>query len=266
MDKKVIIILSIILASLIGIIFLISLMINNNTKKAQEEAPEVINQEEVELGSPQDVSSLLLSVKGLIENIDFVQEGSGAVFDNEEINTIIQKMKEEGATKIKTGLGKMGSFCFSLIDAEANNLCVDKDNEGVLPGFNCSEAKKCLSINEELGPILKDEITVQGTTIKRYDDNGSQTVFINDKEYGPYAKVYIAYTETEWGLLLAYDGNWYVNINGKAKGPYVERPVVEAYGEKIGYSYLKDGKYYVSLNGEIFGPYEDLTEFDINNK
>ena len=91
-------------------------------------------------------------------------------------------------------------------------------------------------------------------------------VFINEKEFGPYSQAYITHNENEWGLLMNYNNKWYVNINGKAFGPYLEKPTVEFYGENIGFSYIKDNKYYVNLNSQIYGPYDDLIEFNLNEK
>lgn len=281
MEKRVIIALSIILVALIGIIFIISLLFNNN-KKTNEEPLPIEQGEEL----PVDVFSSLLSIKGIVEGINITQGGYQYMNENSDISNIVEKMRNDlSVTNVRSNVDiENRTFCFSLKDSEGNNLCIDNVHGDVLQGFNCNNSKLCEAeiINleepeiipnpeqiipeEQAVPILKQEVTVGETLIKRYDDSGDQIIYINDKEYGPYEQAYIIYNEIDWGLLLLYKGSWYVNINGKAKGPYVERPVVESYGEELGYSYVKDDQYYVVLNNEIYGPYEDLIEFDINNK
>ncbi|MDD3032439.1 MAG: hypothetical protein PHX52_00300 [Candidatus Pacebacteria bacterium] len=291
MDKKIIIILSIILVSLMGVVFIVSLLINNNKKQTQEVVENPIVEEEGNVFS--DIPTALSSLKSLIDNIKITQGGYQYINDNEEMISAVNAIKEFKVSNMKSNVDKDKQiFCFSLTSKEGKNFCIDNLNEQVLEEFTCSsKSTSCVVvpvvipsegvegeipeivpeeevpeiIPEEQEPILKQEVTVGETVIKRYDDEGKQVIYINDKEYGPYEEAYIIYKETDWGLLLLYQGSWYVDINGKVTGPYTERPVVEFYGEDLGYSYLKDGKYYVSLNNETYGPYDDLVEFNINN-
>ncbi len=293
MEKRVIIALSVILVALIGIIFIISLLFTNNNKKVNE-SPLPIGQGEE---SPVDVFSSLLSIKGIVEGINITQGGYQYMNENSDISNIVEKMRNDlNVTNIKSNadIGNK-TFCFSLKDNEGKNLCIDNEHRDILQGFSCENSKLCKAVLiqdptikepetvsdleeqetseetvkiviEETEPVLKQEVTVKDTIIKIYESGEEKMLYINDKEYGPYEQVQIISNEKYWGLLLLYNGSWYVNINGKAKGPYAERPVVEFYGEDLGFSYIKDGKYYVNLSNEIYGPYDDLTEFDINNK
>lgn len=288
MDKRLIIILSIILFSLIGIIFIVSSMFSKN-----ENNNNVINQEEP--SSIEKVNSELSNIKNIIGNIT---DGYEHLYDNQDFLNSINELKALGATNIISNINPQNqTYCLSLVKDDIS-LCIDNNYIGNIDVSYCGrdniactipfeeepiieeeetpineeEEKEETPIKEEDGAIegpeliLKEEVNVKNTNISIYEEGGSKTVFINEKEFGPYSEAYITYSESEWGLLMNYNNKWYVNINGKAFGPYLEKPTVEFYGENIGFSYTKDNKYYVNLNGQIHGPYDDLTEFDLNEE
>lgn len=286
MDKRLIIVLSIIIFSLIGIIFIVSLMFSKN-----ESNNNVSNQEEP--SSIEKVNSELFDIKNTIGNIT---DGYEHLYDNQDFLNSINELKALGATNIISNINPQNqTYCLSLVK-DGVNLCIDNDYIGNIDVSYCSrdnitctvpfEEEPIIedeetSINEEGETpikeedeiieepelILKEEVKVKNTSISIYEnEGGGKIVFINEKEFGPYSEAYITYNESEWGLSMNYNNKWYINTNGKAFGPYLEKPTVEFYGENIGFSYIKDNKYYVNLNGQIYGPYDDLTEFNLNEE
>lgn len=285
MDKRLIIVLSIIIFSLIGIIFIVSLMFSKN-----ESNNNVSNQEEP--SSIEKVNSELFDIKNIIGNIT---DGYEHLYDNQDFLNSINELKALGATNIISNINPQNqTYCLSLVK-DGVNLCIDNDYIGNIDVSYCSRdnitctvpfeeepiiEEEETSINEEGETpikeedeiieepelILKEEVKVKNTSISIYEEGGSKIVFINEKEFGPYGEVDITYNESEWGLSMNYNNKWYINTNGKAFGPYLEKPTVEFYGENIGFSYIKDNKYYVNLNGQIYGPYDDLTEFNLNEE
>ncbi|MDD4661663.1 MAG: hypothetical protein PHG24_00070 [Candidatus Pacebacteria bacterium] len=285
MDKKIVIVLAVILISLIGIIFIISSMFSKKEEIVNEEVPVI----EQEVSSLDQVINDVNNLKVIIEGEKINLGGYISAYTNESFLNIIEDLKVLGVSGMRSNIDKENSaFCFYL-SKDGLDICIDNNNEGIVNSAFCTETNiSCFNgeqiipeenIPEETVPeenipeetvvedrlILKQEVSVSETNLKIYSSSltGEEKVFINDKEYGPYEESYIVYSELEWGLLLKYNGKWYVNINGKAFGPYIERPVVEAYGEKMGYSYVKDEEYYVFLSGETYGPYQDLTEFSL---
>lgn len=284
MDKRLIIILSIILFSLIGIIFIVSSMFSKN-----ESNNNAINQEEP--SSIEKVNSELSNIKNIIGNIT---DGYEHLYDNQDFLNSINELKALGVTNIISNIDPQNqTYCLSLVK-DGINLCIDNDYIGNIDVSYCGRDNIACTIpfeeepiiEEEEAPIneeepiieedevveepelvLKEEVKVKDTSISIYENgDGSKIVFINEKEFGPYSQAYITHSENEWGLLMNYNNKWYVNINGKAFGPYLEKPTVEFYGENIGFSYIKDNKYYINLNNQIHGPYDDLTEFDLNEE
>ncbi len=291
MDKRLIIILSIILFSLIGIIFIVSSMFSKN-----ESNNNAINQEEP--SSIEKVNSELSNIKNIIGNIT---DGYEHLYDNQDFLNSINELKALGVTNIISNIDPQNqTYCLSLVKDDIN-LCIDNDYIGNIDVSYCGRDNIACTIlfeeepiieeeetpiNEEEpiieeetpiyeedevveGPelVLKEEVKVKNNSISIYENKeSSKIVFINEKEFGPYSQAYITHNENEWGLLMNYNNKWYVNINGKAFGPYLEKPTVEFYGENIGFSYIKDNKYYINLNNQIHGPYDDLTEFDLNEE
>ncbi|MDD2519306.1 MAG: hypothetical protein PHG18_05420 [Bacilli bacterium] len=255
-----------------------------------------INQEEP--SSIEKVNSELSNIKNIIGNIT---DGYEHLYDNQDFLNSINELKALGATNIISNIDPQNqTYCLSLVKDDIN-LCIDNDYIGNIDVSYCGRDNiACIipfeeepiieeeeaPINEEEpiieeetpiyeedevveGPelVLKEEVKVKNNSISIYENKeSSKIVFINEKEFGPYSQAYITHNENEWGLLMNYNNKWYVNINGKAFGPYLEKPTVEFYGENIGFSYIKDNKYYINLNNQIHGPYDDLTEFDLNEE
>ena len=275
MDKKIIIVLVVILIALIGIIFIISSMFS---KKEVIEEPII---EEPIVNVLDQVTLLVKNIKTIFEQEKGISGGYISTYENESFMSDIEDLRVLDVSNMRSSVDKENlNFCFYLLK-DGLDICIDSQNEGILNASFCTEANvSCQNngevvvgegeetisapqVEEEL--ILKQEVTVLETNLKKYSSNltGEETISINGKDYGPYTESYIIYNDSEWGLLMEYNSKWYVNINGKAFGPYIERPVVEAYGENMGYSYVKEGKYYVFLSGETYGPYQDLTEFSL---
>jgi len=289
MDKKIIIILSIILFSLIGIIFIISSIISGNSSNGSlPDSENNIGQEEVP--SAEDINTELSNIRNIIENTKTNKGGYEYLYDEQEFLNSVTKLKTLGGTNIISNINPQNqTYCLSLLN-NGINLCIDNNFIGSVAISNCNrnnttcaiigieeresgesevileEEKEEVVAIEEPKTTLEEEVKVGNTTISKYkNENGQEIIFVNEKEYGPYIESYIVYDESEWGILMNYNNKWYVNINGKATGPYLEKPTVEFYEDNLGFSYLKDDNYYVNLKNEIYGPYSDLTEFDLDN-
>lgn len=280
MDKKIIIVLTIILIALIGIIFIISSMFSKKEAPVEEPIIEEPIIEEPVVNTLDQVNGLVGNIKIIFEQEKGISGGYISVYENQAFLSSIEALQALEVSNMRSSIDKEnGNFCFYL-SKDGTDICIDSQSEGILNTPFCTETNvSCLNnkqivieedevisvseVEEEL--ILKQEVTVLQTNLKKYSSNltGEETITINGKEYGPYTKSYIIYNDSEWGLLMEYNSKWYVNINGKAFGPYTERPIVEAYGENMGYSYVKEGEYYVFLSGETYGPYQDLTEFSL---
>ncbi len=293
MDKKLIIVLSIILFALIGIIFIISLVISGNSSNNEQESTVPVIEETID--------SELSNIKNIIENVKINKGGYEYLYNDQSFLDSINKLKALGGVTIVSNIDPLTqTYCLSLVNSKDNSYsCIDNNFIGILETPSCGrdnivcmipQSEEVSENNEEAisqnDNILEEEIinneelveeepelafveevTVGSTAISKYKNNDNQEIiFINGKEYGPYSESYITYNQNEWGILMKYNNKWYVNINGKAAGPYIEKPEVEFYGGSLGFSYVKDGKYYVKLSDEVYGPYDDLLEFDVNNE
>lgn len=295
MDKKLIIVLLVILFALIGITFIIGLIISGNpsegeNKTGQENVPQ----------TEETIDSELFNLKNIIENVKISKGGYEYLYDDEGFLNSVNKLKAMGAVNIISNINPLSqTYCLTLFHGENNiSSCIDNNFIGTLETSACDrnniicvipQNEEVSETTEEVIPenndiveeddgkeveeeevpelVLTENVTVGNTTIARYKNNEQkEIIFINEKEYGPYSETYIMHNESEWGLAMNYNGKWYVNINGKAVGPYTQKPTIEFYDESLGFSYIKDDKYYVKIGDEIYGPYDDLLEFDLNNK
>ncbi|MDD4358256.1 MAG: hypothetical protein PHY30_00380 [Candidatus Pacebacteria bacterium] len=290
MDKKIAIVLSIVLFSLIGIIFLVSSMIpkESSVKEAQQESEETNQEEQVF-----DISSEVNSIKIIIEEDKTNELTYRHLYNNQQFLDKIVELKTAGASNIISNIDPENEkYCLSL-NYNGSNFCVDNEFLGSVDVPNCrednytcvieiieqedepmeiimpEEEQETQVVEEEKAEVLalEKDINVGSTNIKKYKNNnsGEETIVINGKEYGPYSESYITYDENDWGILCNYKQKWYVNINGKATGPYEGEPSIEFYGEDLGFSYVKNNAYYVNLKNKVYGPYSDLSEFNINN-
>jgi len=294
MDKKLVVILVIIICSLIGITFLVSSML---PKEALNEPTQQEN--------TFDVNLELANIQNIIEGVKIDEGKYNDLYNNQEFLDKINELKTLGASSIVSNIDPQNEkYCISFI-FNGSNLCIDNiyiggvDNSGCIRGntscFNNVEQAEAIEIimpeqvEEEIisteedpvevieveqieeikvieGLSLEEEVIVGETSISKYkNNNGQEIIFINEKEHGPYSESYITYNDSGWGVLCNYNDKWYVNLNGKATGPYTQKPVVEFYGEDLGFSYIKNDEYYVNLNGKTYGPYEDLLEFNLDN-
>jgi len=252
-----------------------------------------------------DVNLELANIKNVIEGVKNGDGKYDDLYNNQEFLDKITELKNLGASSIVSNIDPQNEkYCVSFI-FDGSILCIDNiytgsvDNSGCVRGnVSCfsnveqSEAIEIImseqveeeNISEEEDPVevieveqieeaetieglsLEEEVTVGETSISKYkNSDGQEIIFINEKEHGPYSESYITYNDNDWGVLCNYNNKWYVNLNGKATGPYAQKPVVEFYGEDLGFSYIKNDEYYVNLNGKTYGPYEDLLEFNSNN-
>lgn len=295
MDKKLIIVLLAILFALIGIIFIISLIISGNpfegeSKIEQENTPQI----------KETIDSELLKLKIVIENVKMNKGGYEHLYDSEDFLNSINELKAMGAVNIVSNIDPLSqTYCLALLNSENNvSSCIDNNFIGNLESPACGrdniaceipqnedipenieeivdesdniteegDVEENIEEEEVLELILLETVTVKDTIIEKYKNNeGKEIIFINKKEFGPYNETFIVHNETDWGISMDYNGSWYVNINGKPVGPYVEKPIIEFYDESLGFSYIKNNKYYVAIGTDIYGPYGDLSEFNLNN-
>ena len=264
-DKKTILILGLVLLSLGGIIFILFSLFSK--------PEEVIFNEEEEVNVIQEINDELFKIRNILEN-------DIALFNkNPEVLNIVEKLKELGSRNIVSNIdSKNQLYCFALTN-DGKSFCVDNNFIGDIDVFYCNKDNASCAMStieeeieeieeiEEVMFVLKEEALIKDTEILIYEKrDGGVIVIIDDEEFGPYSEADLVYNEAEWGVLMSYNQKWYVNINGKARGPYLKKPVMEFYEDNLGFSFEKDNKYYVILMDQVYGPYDDLLEFDINEK
>ncbi len=280
MNKKLILIIVIVLFALAGGFFLF--LENKDSDLPQQDEVAIEDRINIELAK----------IKSIIE--EDIREGRN-FNDNEKILSGVDTLKALGAIKIVSNFNfESQAYCFSL-ERDGMKLCMD--NEGIkdVNVFYCNENNIACSIflgggkedyyidnddflfeeeeeeeevfEEESGLTLEEEVIVKTTSISVYiDEEENKFVFIGDEEFGPYENVEIVNNEEEWAILIEYDDEFYVNLNGEISGPYLEKPTIEFYGNEVGFYYIKDNNYYINLNDRVYGPYDDLTEFDLNEE
>jgi hypothetical protein len=237
----------------------------------------------------------LIEITAIAEDELLLNQNFLNLYENEQFVNKMQKIKAlSDDILVYTNISDDGlEYCAVAVYDNENYLCVDNAFSGnvyetdyCLTEVSCSDMlNEIVIINDTEepindAPVIEEpvieepvieeslvieggSVTINGTVLYERFIGEDKYIVIDEKQLGPYSKMFFDYDETSYGVLCKYEGEWYMNIDGEVdKVSELSEDgiaVLEFYvldGDYI-YIFMQDDHYFVNDNGELIGPLED---------